>query len=287
MVLRTASTLILAWVVSAALHGSLGVYFVYPWSEGHALETGDGEDDFVYEQGITIEGVGFGTGLVTTEAVEETPMEMSKAQPEIEEVVAPEAEEKPQEKPLEALPEDTEVVTSESEEAPPLEAQPQEKEVETVETEDPPPLEVEHTEKVVEQERPQKAQMATLEQEARVAVEEERQAGAEQRGGVASDSARAAYKKSLWKKIYRRARGGRSGLQGRVLVRITISETGELIDSELVESSGYKKLDRLALSNVKRAAPFKSLPQELAGKPFVATVPFNFKVVKRKRRRRR
>lgn len=256
-----------SWITSAFLHGSLALFFVAPWSGGNALESGDGDDEIVIEDGIAIEGVGFGAGMVTTEAVEEMPMETSAARPEIEEVKAEEPVEEVSEDPLEVLPEDTEVVTSESDAAPALEAEPEQKE------------------EVVEQEKPQEAQVAALEQQTQVAVQQERQASSEQRGGQARNSAKAAYKKALWKQIYGRSVGGRTGLQGRVMVRITIGDSGELLKSELIESSGYKKLDRLALRNVKRAAPFKSLPQDISGEPFVAMVPFNFKVVKRKKRR--
>lgn len=252
-------------MTSALLHGSLAVFFIAPWTGGNALESGDGDDQFIAEQGIKIEGVGFGTGVVTTEAVEETPMEMSAARPEIQEVIAPEPEEPPPEENLEALPEDTEVVTSQSDTAPPLE------------------VEEERKEEVVEKERPQEAQVATLEQQARVAIQEERQSGAERRGGELRESAVSKYKKTLWKRIFGRSVGGRNGLEGRVVVRIKISTNGELLESELVKSSGYDRLDRLALRNVKRAAPFESLPSDMGDEPFVATVPFNFKVVKRQR----
>ncbi len=261
MVLKSAS-----FLSSAVLHSSVALFFVAPWTGGNALELGDGQDQFVAEQGISIEGVGFGSGLVTTEAVEETPMEMSAARPEVQEVIAPEPVEEQLEDPLEALPEDTEVVTSQSEKAPALEAEPERKE------------------EIVKQEKPQEAQVATLEQQARVAVKAERQSGAKKRGGDSPKAAKTVYKGALWKKIFGRSVGGRNGLEGRVVVRITISETGELLKSELVKSSGYQKLDKLALNNVRRAAPFDSLPNEMSGEPFVATVPFNFSVRKRKSR---
>lgn len=265
MILKSASV-----VSSAVLHGTIALIFLAPWTGGNALEMGEGDDQIITEQGISIEGVGFGTSLVTTEAVEETPMEMSAARPEIEEVVAEEPVEEQREEQLEALPDDTEVVTSESETAPSLEAEP------------------ERIEEVVKQEeQPQEAQTATLEQQARVAVMEERQSGAEKRGGDATKSAKALYKKALWKRIVKRAVGGRTALVGRAVVRIEVSDTGELINAELVESSGHKKLDKLALSNVRRAAPFDSLPTEIAGEPFVATVPFNFSVRKKGNKRRR
>lgn len=261
MAIRSAS-----WMTSAVLHGSLAVFFIAPWTGGNALESGDGNDEFVAEQGITIEGVGFGTSLVTTEAVEETPMEMSAAQPEIKEVIAPEVvDEPPPDEPLEALPDETEVLTSQSDVAPALEAAPEQKE------------------EVVEKERPQEAQVATLEQQARVAIEEQRQSGAKRTGGEVRESVKTAYKKALWKRIFRRSVGGSRGLKGRVVVRITIGQDGKLLESELVKSSGIKRLDRLALRNVKRAAPFKSLPDVMSDEPFVATVPFNFTVKKRKK----
>ncbi|MCH9764608.1 MAG: hypothetical protein K0U34_01260, partial [Alphaproteobacteria bacterium] len=186
MALRSASLL-----TSAALHGSLAVFVIAPWVGGNALEAGTGNDQFLAEDGIAIEGVGFGTSMVTTEAVEETPMEMSAARPEIEEVIALEVEEPPPEEPLEALPEDTKVLTSNSETAPALEAEP------------------ERQDEVVEQEKPQEAQVATLEQNYQEAIKEQQQAGAKQLGGAAKKTAMRAYKGSLHRRIRRRSIAGR------------------------------------------------------------------------------
>lgn len=261
-VIRSAS-----WLVSTLVHGSLAAFFIVPWAGGNALESGDGNDDIVIDQGISIQGVGFGTGMVTTEAVEETPMEMSAARPEIQEVIAPEPEEPKPEDPLEALPEDTVVLQSQSETAPELEA------------------EAEREEEVAEQEKPQEAQVATLEQQARIAVQEEIQSGAALRGGDATASAKRAYKSALWRHIFKRSVGGRNGLEGRVVVEITIDVGGKLIDTNIVKSSGYKRLDDLAIRNIERAAPFKTLPDAMSYEPFVVKVPFNFRVARNSKRR--
>ena len=252
----------LSWMTSTALHGSLVIFFIAPWAGGNAFEAGDGSDLFLAEQGIAIEGIGFGVGMTTTEAVEETPAEMSQARPELEEIKAPEiVEETPLEDPLEALPEETQVVTSNSETATALEAEPERKEEKT------------------ERDKPQEAQVATLEQQHQVAIKKQLRAGAKQSGG--DPTMRKAYLGKLRKHLEHKKINPRSMITGTVVVRFTVGSDGTVIAREVASSSGSKVLDDAALASIEKASPFPAMPRSLADKPMVVSVPFKFSVRRR------
>ena len=113
---------------------------------GAALDSGEGQDDFVVEQGIAIEGLDmWGQDEQTVQAIEAEPLEASEARPAIEEV------------------EETTVIGSET--GP-------EQEIEEVKPEP-----------VTE---PVPPQVATVEQVAQIAVEEKRAASAVKSGGDAT-----------------------------------------------------------------------------------------------------
>ncbi|MEQ1578343.1 MAG: TonB family protein [Hyphomicrobium sp.] len=233
---------ILALCFSAAAHGAAGWYAFTPDS-GNAYALGTGDDQFVIEQGISIEGAAlFGEDTETIQAVEAEPAELSEARPEVQEV-------KPEE-----LIEDTKVLTSE---AGPVQDLPPE-EVKTVET-------------------PVEQQVATIEQEQVVPVEAKQAAGAVKTGGDAS--AKRVYEGKLhnhiMKKIVRPKAGERTG---QVLVRFTIDPSGEVVSREVAKSSGFKNIDEAALATIDRASPFPPVPAELASGPQVHTVPFKYRV---------
>ncbi len=69
------------------------------------------------------------------------------------------------------------------------------------------------------------------------------------------------------------SRAQREGLEGRVLVSVRIDRDGRLLEGELGESSGAKRLDRDALRTVKRAAPFGAVPDSIAGGGLEFDVP--------------
>ncbi len=237
MTLRT-----ITWVVSLALHGGL-VWYVLADLDGRAYALGSGDDEFIVEQGVTIEGVALmGTETETVQAVEVEPVQLSEARPEIKEV-------KPEE-----LIEKTEVISSEH--GPEQE------------------MTVDEVKEVVE---PQKEQVATVEQVPQVPVEEKLAAGIAQEGG--KTSVLKAYEGQmhahLMKKVVR-PRG--SERVGKVVVRFVISPTGEVVSREVAQSSGVANLDAAALASIDRASPFPPVPAELASGPMVHTVPFKFSV---------
>lgn len=253
----------LSWLLSALAHATLAAALIVPLSGGgRAYEAGDGDDLFLNETGISIEGIGFGESMVSTEAVEEQPQEASKAQPEIKEVRAPEAvEEKPTEV-LEELPDEQEVLTSMAEDAPALEVEPVREE----------------KEEVVE-EKPRPAQVATLEQVQQLAAREEIKAGAKQRGG--DTTARRAYLGKIRQHLERKKVNPRSRKKGTVVVRFSVGVDGELISREVVTSSGSEVLDNAAMASIEKAAPFPVRPDAMSDEPLTVSVPFRFSVRQR------
>ncbi len=227
--------------LSAALHGAAGWYVFSP-ERGTSYAAGTGDDQFIIEQGISIEGAAlFGEDTEAIEAVEAEPTELSQARPEIQEV-----------KPLE-LKEDTQVVTSE---AGPVQELPEE--VKAVET-------------------PVEKQVATVEQEQIVPVEAKQAAGAVKTGGDAS--AKRIYEGQLHKHIMNKIVRPKAGQRtGQVLVRFTIDPTGEVISREIAKTSGFPNIDAAALATIDRASPFPAAPAEFASSPQVHTVPFKYRV---------
>lgn len=238
MTLRTITTLF-----SVALHGAVvGVLFITPGG-GASLEEGTGEDTFVVEQGIAIEGVArLGDAEVEVAAIEAPPPVLATPAP-VEEV-----------KPLE---EDVQHIVG-SEQGPEQEDVLNEPEPEKIE------------EVPVEQE-----QVAVIEQ-TEVSVEEQRASGAKQEGGRAT--ALSAYRGKLYSRISRKKVTPRSRRVGTVVVRFSVGPQGELLSNEVVKSSGNESLDNAAIASIKRAAPFPPMPSEANDEPLVVSVPFKFSV---------
>ena len=232
---------ILTSFTSLALHVGAAL-FMFATAGGAALESGGGEDTFVVEQGIAVEGVArLGDADVTTEALEVEPQEASVAQQAVEEVKATEEVQ-------------DEVVSSE--------AGPQQDELPEVRPEP------------VEQPRP--AQVATLDQAEQVKIEQKLAAGAEQKGGSASD--RSQYLGSIRTHLERKKVNPRSRHAGTVVVKFTVDARGNIIGHEIAASSGVKVLDEAAIASVEKAAPFPPMPDGLTDTSLVITVPFKYRV---------
>lgn len=232
---------VLTWMVSFVLHGAVvGLLMITPG--GASLDEGTGEDTFVVEQGIALEGFSkIGEAEVSIDAVEAPPPVLQSAPP-VEEV-----------KPLE---EDVQHVIG-SEFGPE-----QEQVVRELEPEE------------VQEAQPE--QIAAIEQ-TEIAIEEQRASGVRQTGG--STTAISAYKGKLYTHISSRKLNPRSRLSGTVVVRFTVGPQGELISREVASSSGSKLLDDAAVASIDRAAPFPAMPTEAkADGPLVVSVPFKFSV---------
>lgn len=228
------------WLVSFALHGAVAGFFLIS-PGGAALDEGSGDDTFVVEQGIAIEGFAkLGDSDATVEAVD-VPPPVLQAAPPVEEV-----------KPLE---EDVQHVIG-------SETGPEQEQV----TREPEPEEVKEA-------KPE--QMAAVEQ-TEVPVEERHAAGAKQSGG--DITALSAYRGKLFSHILKKKVNPRSREVGTVIVRFTVSPQGELISREIATSSGSKVLDDAAVASIDRAAPFPAMPAEASAEPLVVSVPFKFSV---------
>ncbi len=66
------------------------------------------------------------------------------------------------------------------------------------------------------------------------------------------------------------------GYEGRILLEILIGPKGELLSSRILESSGYRLLDRAALHMVRQAAPFPPPPPQLGPFPLKFRIPIRF-----------
>jgi protein TonB len=63
---------------------------------------------------------------------------------------------------------------------------------------------------------------------------------------------------------------------GNVRVSVVIDRSGNIVGSNLLESSQFDLLNKEALDAVKRSAPFPALPAEIAGGQFEFTVPIRW-----------
>lgn len=232
----------LTWLLSLVLHAAFAAWLLVT-PGGAALEEGEGEEQFIVEQGIAIEGVAqWGQDEMNVDAIEAVPLEASEARPAVEEVKETEKVE------------ETEVIASEA--GPEQEELPEAK-----------------PEPVVE---PTPQQVATVEQEEQVAVEEKRAASAAKTGG--STTAHSAYLGKLRTHLEKKKLNPRTRQVGTAVVRFTVDAAGQLVSREIARSSGNKTLDDAAIRSVERAAPFPAMPQDIAAGPLVVSVPFRFTV---------
>lgn len=288
-------------LLSIALHGAIvGVLLITPG--GASLDQGSGEETFVVEQGIAIEGVSeLGNAEFEVAAVEAPPPVLATPPPpekvedvpedvpirETQEYTPIETDEPP---PLEQpkLHEDIPVVIGSAEGPEQLgittEELPLPKDTEVTELHEIKPIEdlPEPPEEVREPEvqeltRPpdEPEQVAVIEQ-TQMSIEEQRAAGASQDGGRAT--ALSAYRGKLYSNISRKKVTPRSRRVGTVVVRFTVGRQGELLSSEVTQSSGHQVLDEAAIASISRAAPFPPMPNEASDGPLVVSVPFKFSV---------
>ena len=79
------------------------------------------------------------------------------------------------------------------------------------------------------------------------------------------------------KRVYpREAR--RRGVQGRAVLRMSVSRSGTLLAVSIARSSGSRALDQAALTAVRRASPYPAAPSGLPGARHRFTIPLTFKV---------
>jgi len=68
----------------------------------------------------------------------------------------------------------------------------------------------------------------------------------------------------------------RRGEQGRVVVHFVVQKNGELTDLSIAESSGSRRLDAAAIKTLKRASPFRPIPDSLERDRWSVSVPIAF-----------
>jgi len=68
----------------------------------------------------------------------------------------------------------------------------------------------------------------------------------------------------------------REGIQGKLVVRITIDKEGEVIDQQILQRSGSRVLDRGVLKMLRRTGPFPKIPEELNLEEFTVELPLSF-----------
>ena len=226
----------ITWLASLAIHAALLVAVVGV-AGGAALDAGTGNDMFVVEQGIALEGVAkLGEAEERIETVDVPPVQPIEAPREVKELE----------------PELHDVVTS-------TEA----KHEAQVTKDDPKPVEDKPIVPVPVQE--QAPQVATL---------LEQSSGQAKAGGDTTQ--RRAYLGTLSKSIERVKVNPRSRLAGTVMVRFTVGPDGSLLSRAVEKSSGFKVLDEAAMATLDRAAPFPPMPQNVAQGPIEVSVPFQF-----------
>jgi protein TonB len=231
----------LTYLISLLLHGGVVAFFLAT-PGGASLDTGTGEDTFVIEQGIAIEGLSrIGEAEVSIEAVE-APPQVLQTTPPVEEV-----------KPVE---EDVQHVIG-------SEAGPEQEKI----VREPEPEEI--------KEQPKPEQVATV-QQTEVAVDEQKASGKKQEGGDAT--AMSVYRGKLFSHISGKKLNPRSREAGVAVVRFTVGPGGELVSREIATSSGSKILDDAAIASIDRAAPFPPMPSDVKNEPMVVSVPFRFTV---------
>jgi len=241
-----------ALLLSLGLHAAFLLPFVGE-SSGVALDAGTGDDQFVVEQGIAVEGLAkLGEAEEMIETVDVPPVQAAEVAQPVEQV----------------KPEITDQVIASTEgeyvsDIPP----PPEEEVEVVE-EPKPEEEVE----VVKEETPQ--EVPAEEQVAQIATVIEQSSGQAQEGGDTTQ--RLAYLGQVRKTLEKSKVNPRSNMSGTVLLKFTVGPTGELLSRTIQQSSGSKILDDAAMAALDRAAPFPPLPQEMASGSIEVQVPFRF-----------
>ncbi len=226
----------ITWFLSLGLHAALLLAFVGV-AGGAALDQGSGNDQFVVEQGISLEGVAkFGEAEEMIETVDIPPVQPTMQPRPIEEI----------------KPDLTEVLTST-----------ESTNEEQVVAEEPPPV-VEETPVAVpvEEQAPQTAALI------------EKSSGAAQEGG--DTTVRMAYLGTLRKTLEHSKVNPRSRKSGTVLISFTVGPSGQVLSRAVKASSGSKLLDDAAMAALDRASPFPPMPDDLAKGPIEVQVPFNF-----------
>lgn len=232
---------VITFVASLAAHVGFAAYAAYIPPAGErrfqAFDQGEGNDEFVVEQGLGIEGiVKLGDSVETIRTVDVTPVEATPPAPT-------------EVKPVDEL---QDAIVSKAAEA---------VEDNIVKVEEPPP-EVQPDEVKPTEVQPVQA----VEPPITVAIAKEASSGAERKGGDAS--ALAEYRGKLAKLFQECKFPPKKRVVGNAQVRIMVDAAGKVVGREIVKSSGNPDVDKAALANVDYAlndCKDEALPQAPEG----------------------
>ncbi len=231
---------VITFVASLAAHVGFAAYAAYIPPAGErrfqAFDQGEGNDEFVVEQGVGIEGiVKLGDSVETIRTVDVTPVEATPPAPT-------------EVKPLDEL---QDAVVSKAAEA---------IEDNIVKVDEPPP------EVQPEEVKPTEIQPVQAVEPVTVAIATEASSGAERKGGDAT--ALAEYRGKLAKRFQECKFPPKKRVVGNAQVRIIVDEAGRVVGREIVKSSGNEEVDKAALANVDYAlndCKDEALPQAPEG----------------------
>lgn len=68
-----------------------------------------------------------------------------------------------------------------------------------------------------------------------------------------------------------------NGQQGRVVMRVTITRDGRLLDASVDRSSGWPVIDSAELATIRRSGKFPEVPGSMPGDPIVLILPVTYK----------
>ncbi len=232
----------ITFVSSLALHAGLAAYAAYAPTPAdrsfQSFDQGTGNDQFVVEQGVGIDGiVKLGDSVETIRAAEVTPVEQAPPPPP------------PEAKPVDEL-QDT--IVSKSVTA---------VEDNIVKIDEPPP------EVKPEEVKPVEVQpVEVTEPPITVTIAKEASSGTVQTGG--DSTALAEYRGKLAKLFQECTFAPKKRVVGNAQVRIIVDEAGRIVNREIVKSSGNADVDKAALANVDYAikdCKEEALPQAPEG----------------------
>ncbi len=63
---------------------------------------------------------------------------------------------------------------------------------------------------------------------------------------------------------------------GRVVMRVTVARTGQVLDVGVRTSSGWPAIDAAEVETIRKAGPFPPLPSEMPGDPVVLVLPITY-----------
>jgi len=64
--------------------------------------------------------------------------------------------------------------------------------------------------------------------------------------------------------------------RGRLVARVTVARSGQVVDVRISTSSGWPAIDAAEVETIRKAAPFPALPNDMPGETVILVLPVNF-----------